>query len=122
MIRAGWNELLIAAFSFKSTHLNEDAIRLSDGTVIAKDEAHLAGKCIFKTALFSSMVVFQPLSDVKLSHSILFNIFTGVGEIFDRVVIEVIQKMKEMKMVSCANIRAYLNIEQSFRLFRRQEI
>ena len=109
MIRAGWNELLIAAFSFKSTHLNEDAIRLSDGTVIAKDEAHLAGKCIFKTALFSSMVV---LSDVKLSHSILFNIFTGVGEIFDRVVIEVIQKMKEMKMVSFANIRSYLNIDR----------
>ena len=51
-------------------------------------------------------------TDVKLSHSILFNIFTGVGEIFDRVVIEVIQKMKEMKMVSFANIRAYLNIEQ----------
>ena len=56
--------------------------------------------------------IIQPLSDVKLSHSILFNIFTGVGEIFDRVVIEVIQKMKEMKMVSFANIRAYLNIEQ----------
>ena len=52
------------------------------------------------------------ITDVKLSHSILFNIFTGVGEIFDRVVIEVIQKMKEMKMVSFANIRAYLNIEQ----------
>ena len=50
MIRAGWNELLIAAFSFKSTHLNEDAIRLSDGTVIAKDEAHLAGIYIYKTA------------------------------------------------------------------------
>lgn len=64
LIRAGWNELLIAAFSFKSTHLNEEGIRLSDGTVIAKDEAHMA----------------------------------GVGEIFDRVVIEVIQKMKEMKM------------------------
>ena len=44
LIRAGWNELLIAAFSFKSTHLNEDGIRLSDGTVIAKDEAHMAGK------------------------------------------------------------------------------
>ena len=43
LIRAGWNELLIAAFSFKSTHLNEDGIRLSDGTVIAKDEAHMAG-------------------------------------------------------------------------------
>ena len=120
MIRAGWNELLIAAFSFKSTHLNEDAIRLSDGTVIAKDEAHLAGKCIFKTALFSSMVVLQ-FTDVKLSHSILINIFTGVGEIFDRVVIEVIQKMKEMKMVSFANIRAYLNIEQLFGVFRRRE-
>ena len=35
---------MIAAFSFKSTHLNEDGIRLSDGTVIAKDEAHMAGK------------------------------------------------------------------------------
>ena len=43
LIRAGWNELLIAAFSFKSTHLNEDGIRLSDGTVIPKDEAHMAG-------------------------------------------------------------------------------
>merc|ERR1712038_551328 len=64
LIRAGWNELLIAAFSFKSTHLNEEGIRLSDGTVIAKDEAHMA----------------------------------GVGEIFDRVVVEIIQKMKEMKM------------------------
>ena len=49
---------------------------------------------------------------MKLSHSILFNIFTGVGEIFDRVVIEVIQKMKEMKMVSYANIKTYLNIEK----------
>ena len=67
--------------------------------------------------------IIQPLSDVKLSHSILFNIFTGVGEIFDRVVIEVIQKMKEMKMVSFANIRAYLNIEQfGLFVFRMQEI
>ena len=32
-----------------------------------------------------------------LSHS--YFCITGVGEIFDRVVIEVIQKMKEMKMV-----------------------
>ena len=64
------------------------------------------------------------ISDVTLPHSILFDIFTGVGEIFDRVVIEVIQKMKEMKMVSFANIRAYLNIEQfkQFGVFRRQEI
>ena len=101
MIRAGWNELLIAAFSFKSTHLNEDAIRLSDGTVIAKDEAHLAGKDIYKT-VFNFQAFIQLLSDVELCQCKIFNHFTGVGEIFDRVVIEVIQKMKEMKMVSFA--------------------
>ena len=101
MIRAGWNELLIAAFSFKSTHLNEDAIRLSDGTVIAKDEAHLAGKDIFKIA-FDSTAWYKIFYCVKLCQCKIFNHFTGVGEIFDRVVIEVIQKMKEMKMVSFA--------------------
>ena len=78
--------------------------------------------CIQNCTFFQHGSIIQPLSDVTLPHSILFDIFTGVGEIFDRVVIEVIQKMKEMKMVSFANIRAYLNIEQLFGVFRRQEI
>ena len=34
---------------------------------------------------------------IQLS-KIIFNL--GVGEIFDRVVVEIIQKMKDMKMVS----------------------
>ena len=71
MIRAGWNELLIAAFSFKSTHLNEDAIRLSDGTVIAKDEAHLAGKDIFKIAFDSTAKFFIVLNYVSAKYLII---------------------------------------------------
>jgi len=63
LIRAGWNELLIAGFSFRSTRL-EDGILWADGQVITRSNAHLA----------------------------------GVGEIFDRVLIELVGKMKEMRM------------------------
>ena len=39
---------------------------------------------------------------IRLS-KIIFNL--GVGEIFDRVVVEIIQKMKDMKMVSMISIQ-----------------
>lgn len=64
LIRAGWNELLIAGFAFRSTRL-DDGILWADGQVITRENAHLA----------------------------------GVGEIFDRVLVELVGKMKEMKMV-----------------------
>ena len=38
--------------------------------------------------------------------NIIFNL--GVGEIFDRVVVEIIQKMKDMKMVSMTSIQHFL--------------
>ena len=41
LIRAGWNELLIAGFSFRSTRL-EDGILWADGQVITRYEhAHI---------------------------------------------------------------------------------
>lgn len=64
LIKSGWNELLIAGFSFNSTSLPEDGIRLSEGVVITREDAHM----------------------------------NGVGEIFERVVIELIGKMKEVDM------------------------
>jgi hypothetical protein len=64
LIRSGWNELLIAGFAFRSTHL-EEGILWADGQVITRENAHVA----------------------------------GVGEIFDRVLVELVGKMKEMKMV-----------------------
>ena len=60
-------------------------------------------------SIFQHDNIIQLLSDVKLCQCKIFNHFTGVGEIFDRVVIEVIQKMKEMKMVSFDQIKAYLH-------------
>jgi len=64
LIRSGWNELLIAGFAFRSTHL-EEGILWADRQVITRENAHVA----------------------------------GVGEIFDRVLVELVGKMKEMKMV-----------------------
>ena len=65
LIKFGWNELLIAAFSFRSTQLTEDGIKLSDGMIITREEAHTY----------------------------------GVGEIFERVIQELIAKMREVDMV-----------------------
>ena len=48
-------------------------------------------------AVMLLLVVIIPLS------KIIFNL--GVGEIFDRVVVEIIQKMKDMKMVSMISIQ-----------------
>jgi hypothetical protein len=63
LLRAGWNELLIAAFSHRSVGV-KDGIVLATGLVIHRHSAHAA----------------------------------GVGTIFDRVLTELVSKMREMKL------------------------
>lgn len=63
LLKAGWNELLIASFSHRSMGV-EDGIVLATGLVIHRSSAHQA----------------------------------GVGPIFDRVLSELVAKMKEMKI------------------------
>lgn len=63
LLRAGWNELLIAAFSHRSIAVR-DGILLSTGLHVHRSSAHGA----------------------------------GVGQIFDRVLTELVAKMREMKM------------------------
>ncbi|CAG9853877.1 unnamed protein product [Phyllotreta striolata] len=63
LLRAGWNELLIASFSYRSIHA-QDGIVLATGLTVNKQSAHAV----------------------------------GVGTIYDRVLSELVNKMKEMKM------------------------
>lgn len=63
LLKAGWNELLIAAFSHRSVSV-KDGIVLATGLVVHRNSAHSA----------------------------------GVGTIFDRVLTELVAKMREMKM------------------------
>lgn len=63
LLRAGWNELLIAAFSHRSIVV-KDGILLATGLHVHRSSAHQA----------------------------------GVGTIFDRVLTELVAKMREMKM------------------------
>nr|CAD7438936.1 unnamed protein product [Timema bartmani] len=63
LLRAGWNELLIAAFSHRSIEV-KDGIVLATGLTVHRNSAHQA----------------------------------GVGTIFDRVLSELVSKMREMKM------------------------
>nr|QJG66094.1 retinoid X receptor [Megathiris detruncata] len=63
LLRAGWNELLIAAFSHRSVAV-KDGILLATGLHVHRSSAHQA----------------------------------GVGTIFDRVLTELVAKMREMKM------------------------
>lgn len=63
LLRAGWNELLIAAFSHRSISV-KDGILLATGLHVHRSSAHQA----------------------------------GVGTIFDRVLTELVAKMREMKM------------------------
>lgn len=63
LLRAGWNELLIAAFSHRSIAV-KDGILLATGLHVHRNSAHSA----------------------------------GVGTIFDRVLTELVAKMREMKM------------------------
>ncbi|KAJ8674078.1 hypothetical protein QAD02_005340 [Eretmocerus hayati] len=63
LLRAGWTELLIAAFSHRSINV-KDGIELATGLTLHKNSAHQA----------------------------------GVGPIFERVVNELVLKMKELQM------------------------
>uniref|UniRef100_A0A1B6E4Y9 Nuclear receptor subfamily 2 group B member 4 n=2 Tax=Clastoptera arizonana TaxID=38151 RepID=A0A1B6E4Y9_9HEMI len=63
LLRSGWNELLIAAFSHRSIDV-KDGIVLATGLTVHHNSAHQA----------------------------------GVGAIFDRVLTELVAKMREMKM------------------------
>ncbi|XP_046543422.1 retinoic acid receptor RXR-like isoform X1 [Haliotis rubra] len=63
LLRAGWNELLIAGFSHRSIAV-KDGILLATGLHVHRSSAHQA----------------------------------GVGTIFDRVLTELVAKMREMKM------------------------
>nr|XP_020670473.1 retinoic acid receptor RXR-gamma isoform X1 [Pogona vitticeps] len=63
LLRAGWNELLIASFSHRSVSV-QDGILLATGLHVHRNSAHSA----------------------------------GVGSIFDRVLTELVSKMKDMQM------------------------
>ncbi|XP_022249196.1 retinoic acid receptor RXR-alpha-like [Limulus polyphemus] len=63
LLKTGWNELLIAAFSHRSISV-KDGIVLATGLVVQRNSAHSA----------------------------------GMGAIFDRVLTELVAKMREMKM------------------------
>uniref|UniRef100_A0A6I8PIR6 Retinoid X receptor gamma n=1 Tax=Ornithorhynchus anatinus TaxID=9258 RepID=A0A6I8PIR6_ORNAN len=63
LLRAGWNELLIASFSHRSVFV-QDGILLATGLHVHRNSAHSA----------------------------------GVGSIFDRVLTELVSKMKGMRM------------------------
>ncbi|XP_051964270.1 retinoic acid receptor RXR-alpha-B isoform X1 [Xyrauchen texanus] len=63
LLRAGWNELLIASFSHRSIAV-KDGILLATGLHVHRDSAHTA----------------------------------GVGAIFDRVLTELVSKMRDMQM------------------------
>nr|4OZT_U Chain U, Retinoid X receptor [Pediculus humanus corporis] len=63
LLRAGWNELLIAAFSHRSVEVR-DGIVLGAGITVHRNSAHQA----------------------------------GVGTIFDRVLTELVAKMRDMNM------------------------
>lgn len=63
LLKAGWNELLIAAFSHRSIEV-KDSIILTTGTTVHRNSAQQA----------------------------------GVVTIFDRVLSELVSKMREMKM------------------------
>lgn len=63
LLQAGWNELLIAAFSHRSIE-SRDGIVLATGLTVQRNSAHEV----------------------------------GVGTIYDRVLTELVSKMREMKM------------------------
>lgn len=63
LLRGGWNELMIAGFSHRSTNVS-NAIVLANGLVVTRENTHAA----------------------------------GVGAIFDRVLVELVSKMKEMQI------------------------
>lgn len=77
LLRAGWNELLIASFSHRSIAV-KDGILLATGLHVHRDSAHSAGV----GAIF----------DRESAHN------AEVGAIFDRVLTELVSKMRDMQM------------------------
>jgi len=63
LLRGGWNELMIAGFSHRSTGI-PNGIQLASGVIVTRENAHTS----------------------------------GVGEILDRVLVELVTKMQEMTM------------------------
>ncbi|KAM8883097.1 retinoic acid receptor RXR-beta-A isoform 2-T3 [Synchiropus picturatus] len=75
LLRAGWNELLIASFSHRSISV-KDGILLATGLHVHRNSAHSAGVgAIFDRA-----------------HN------AEVGALFDRVLTELVSKMRDMQM------------------------
>ncbi|XP_034030926.1 retinoic acid receptor RXR-beta-B isoform X2 [Thalassophryne amazonica] len=74
LLRAGWNELLIASFSHRSIALKDSVLLASE---LQHDSAHTGVAAIF---------------DRERVHS------AEVGAIFDRVLTELVNKMRDMQM------------------------
>ncbi|KAJ8377881.1 hypothetical protein AAFF_G00250320 [Aldrovandia affinis] len=77
LLRAGWNELLIASFSHRSITV-KDGILLATGLHVHRNSAHTAGV----GAIF----------DRESAHN------AEVGAIYDRVLTELVSKMRDMQM------------------------
>lgn len=77
LLRAGWNELLIAAFSHRSISV-KDEILLATGLHVSRDSTHNLGV--------------EAFFDRESAHS------AEVGALFDRVLTELVCKMRDMQM------------------------
>ncbi|KAI7806185.1 retinoic acid receptor RXR-beta-B [Triplophysa rosa] len=77
LLRAGWNELLIAAFSHRSISM-KDEILLATGLHVPRDSTHNLGV--------------EAFFDRESAHS------AEVGALFDRVLTELVCKMRDMQM------------------------
>ncbi|XP_059423500.1 retinoic acid receptor RXR-beta-B-like [Carassius carassius] len=77
LLRAGWNELLIAAFSHHSISM-KDEILLATGLHVSTDSAHNLGV--------------EAFFDRESAHS------AEVGALFDGVLTELVYKMRDMQM------------------------
>ncbi|KAJ8335304.1 hypothetical protein SKAU_G00409430 [Synaphobranchus kaupii] len=93
LLRAGWNELLIASFSHRSITV-KDGILLATGLHVHRNSAHSAGvgailrqTCPLVATLCSSFHCRK-----ESAHS------AEVGAIFDRVLTELVSKMRDMQM------------------------
>ena len=80
MLRGGWNELLIAGFAHRSVGIQNGETPLSDCMI--QNISHVPG-----ILLANGVVVTR-----ENAHT------SGVGGIFDRVLIELVSKMQEMTM------------------------
>uniref|UniRef100_A0A8B9J5B7 Retinoic acid receptor RXR n=2 Tax=Astyanax mexicanus TaxID=7994 RepID=A0A8B9J5B7_ASTMX len=77
LLRAGWNELLIASFSHRSIGV-KDGLLLATGLHVPRDSVHNTGV--------------EAIFDRESAHS------AEVGAIFDRVLTELVNKMRDMQM------------------------